>query len=68
MHSRVSNFLLKNKTIFEHQFGLKQGKSTNLAILDIVSKNIQSFEDKKIICCVFPDFAKAFDTVNHKIL
>ena len=29
---------------------------------------VNALEDKKIACCIFLDFAKAFDTVSHKIL
>ena len=36
--------------------------------MDIHSKIVEAFENKEIACCVFLDFAKAFDTVNHKIL
>ena len=35
---------------------------------DIYAKIVNELEDKKIACCIFLDFAKAFDTVNHKIL
>ena len=65
---RLTNFLKTNDIIFKHQFGFQSGMSTDLAILDIHSKIVEAFENKKFACCVFLDFAKAFDTVNHKIL
>ena len=68
VHKRTVHFLNQYDIIFEHQFGFQKNKSTNLAILDIYSKIINSFEDKKLSCCVFLDFAKAFDTVDHSIL
>jgi len=68
MHSRLSNFFDKNDTIFKHQFGFQNKKSTEYAILDIYSIIIEALEKKKIPCCIFLDFAKAFDTVNHNIL
>ena len=39
-----------------------------MAILDIYTKVVQAFENNENACCVFLDFAKAFDTVNHDIL
>ena len=61
-------FFKVNNTIFKHQYGFQNGKSTDLAILDMHSKIVGAFENKELACCVFLDFAKAFDTVNHKIL
>ena len=43
-------------------------KTTNMAMLDIYAKIVKSFENNDIACCIFLDFAKAFDTLNHKIL
>ena len=68
MKIRLVSFLSKQNTIFEHQFGFQKNKSTNFAILDIYNKLISSFETKKLACCIFLDFAKAFDTVDHTIL
>ena len=68
MHKHLMDFLNKNEILFKHQFGFQKGKYTSHAILDIHSKIIKAFEDSKIACCIFLDFAKAFDTVNHKIL
>ena len=66
--TRLMKFLKSTNAIFEHQFGFQAGKSTDLAILDIHSKIVEAFENKELACCVFLVFAKAFDTVNHKIL
>ena len=68
MQSRLVDFLYKNNVIYENQFGFQKGKSTSLAILDVYSKVIDAFENRHHTCSVFLDFAKAFDTVNHKIL
>ena len=64
MHNRLTSFLEKNNTIFEHQYGFQKGKSTSLAIMDLQYKLLNSLDHKKTSV----DFAKAFDTVNHKIL
>ena len=68
MYSRLHNFLEKNKVIFKHQFGFQKNKSTALAILDVTTKLINAIEKKQFSCCIFLDFAKAFDTVDHEIL
>ena len=54
--------------IYKHQYGFQKTKSTSLAILDLISKVLQSFEESTFLCCIFFDFAKAVDTINHKIL
>ena len=68
MHKRLQNFLQKNKILFQQQFGFQKSKSTSLAILDIYNNLTKSMENNSFSCCVFLDFAKAFDTVNHDIL
>ena len=68
MYSRLYSFLLKDNILFKGQYGFQKGKSTEHAILDIQSKIVDAFENKAIPCCIFLDFAKAFDTVNHNIL
>ena len=68
MAKRLQDFLTINNTLFDHQYGFQPGRSTELAILDLHSKIINAFENKKVACSIFLDFAKAFDTVNHKIL
>ena len=68
MYNRLISFLEKYNVIFEHQFGFQKNKSTTLAIMDLYHKIIDSMENKKTPSCIFLDFAKAFDTVNHNIL
>ena len=62
------SFFTKNKAIHKHQFGFQKGKSTEHAILDIYASILKALEKKEKACCIFLDFAKAFDTVNHEIL
>ena len=54
--------------LLKHQFGFQKGKSTEHAILDIYASILKALEKKQKACCIFLDFAKAFDTVNHEIL
>lgn len=68
MYARVNNFLEKNNVIFKHQFGFQKNKSTSLAILDVTTKLLNAIENKQFSCCIFLDFAKAFDTVDHETL
>ena len=56
IYKRPSNFIDKNKIIYDHQFGFQKKKSTPAAVLDIYSKLIDSIEQKKFSCSVFLDF------------
>ena len=62
------SFICKHNILYHHQYGFQPGKSTELAINHLLANIIESFENKKKTICIFLDFAKAFDTVKHKIL
>merc|ERR1712013_573928 len=66
--SRLISFVDKYQILFNRQYGFQKEKSTEYALIDIVDNIMSSLEQKESPCCVFLDFAKAFDTVNHKIL
>ncbi len=68
MHKRLTTFLDKHDVLFAHQFGFQKSKSTTQAILDLCNQLTNALNKKEISCCIFLDFAKAFDTVDHKIL
>ena len=68
IYARFMSFLNKECILYDHQFGFRSKRSTDLAILDIHRKLIDDFENNNFACCMFLDFAKAFDTVNHNIL
>ena len=68
MRTRLPSFLKQHNIIFEHQFGFQKNKSTSLAILNLYNELITAIENKKLLCCIFLDLAKAFDTVDHYIL
>ena len=66
MNKQLVGFLDKYKIIHKHQYGFQKNKSTSLAILDLISKVLQSFEESTFSCCIFLDFAKNFDTITKK--
>ena len=65
MYNRLINFLENHDILFDKQFGFRSKHNTDHAIL---SKIQNSIEGREYSCGIFPDFSKAFDTVNHKIL
>ena len=68
MYNRLLSFINKHDILYEHQYGFQAGKSNELAINSLLGNITEALEVKKNNICVFLDFAKAFDTVNHKIL
>ena len=68
IYNRLVTFITENKILSELQFGFQKNKSTEQAVTSIVSALDQAKSEKKSSYCVFLDFAKAFDTVNHEIL
>ena len=68
MYNRLIEFINKNNILTPNQFGFQKNKSTEMAVNTIINNVINSFEKKETAYCIFLDFAKAFDTVNHQIL
>ena len=68
MHSRLYDFLTKMNILYKRQYGFQKGKSTEQAIFDIHENVASSLEKGETPCCIFLDFAKAFDTVDREIL
>ena len=67
MHKRLYTFLNKNNVIYNLQFEFRQHYSTSHALINITESIRKALDDGKIVCGVFVDLQKAFDTVDHKI-
>ena len=68
MYNRLLSFITKHNILYQHQYGFQKSKSTELAVNTLLTDVIESLKNKKKSVCIFLDFAKAFDTVNHQIL
>ena len=68
MHIRLVNFLKKNKLLFCHQFGFRNGYSVNHALTSLTELIRKVLDEDKFACGVFIDLQKAFDNVDHNIL
>ena len=68
MFNRLIEFVERNNILTKNQFGFQKHKSTELAVTSIISHITSSSQNKEASYCIFLDFAKAFDTVNHEIL
>ena len=68
MHTRLTNFLRINKLFFSHQFGLRNGYSTNHALTSLTGMIRKALDEDKFACEVFIDLQKAFGTVDRDIL
>ena len=66
--NRVTEFINHHTVLTPNQFGFQKNKSTEKAVASIISHVTQAIENKQQAYCIFLDFAKAFDTVNHEIL
>ena len=68
MHSRVYNFLEKNRPLNDLQFGFRKGRSCEHALLVAQNEILSILNKKQIAMLLLIDFSKAFDMVNHDIL
>ena len=68
MHTCLANFHQVNKLFFSHQFGFRNGYSTNHALTSLTEMIRKALDEDKFACGVFIDLQKAFETVDHGIL
>ena len=65
---RVLKFLSKHEIVSKHQIGFRAKFSTDYAFIDIYDKLINNLDKGLSSCAIFLDLAKAFDSVDHRIL
>ena len=68
IHSQLYFYLEENNLLSEKQFGFRKGLSTGLAIFDVLKKLFENWNEKKYSGCIFVDFSRAFDSIDHDIL
>ena len=68
VHTQLYNYLQLNNILSEKQFGFRKGLSTSLAIFEVLKELYSNWNDKNFSGCVFIDFSRAFDSINHNIL
>ena len=67
MYSRLYD-LTKNNVMFAKQFGFRKSHSTKHALIELVNRIYNSFNENKFTLGVFIGLSKAIDTANHNIL
>ena len=68
MYNRLHSYLTENNILFNKQFGLWEGHSTEHALVELVDQISSTFNDENYLLGIFIGLSKAFDTVDHKIL
>ena len=68
MHKRVLEFLDKNNSLFENQYGFRPGRSCEHALLNAQNTILQSLGKNQMALLLLLDYSKAFDVLDHSIL
>ena len=68
IHAQMTRYFDLNKILSTNQYGFRKERSTSLAIFEVLKNLYGNWNEKYFSSCVFVDFSKAFDTINHNIL
>ena len=68
LYVRMYNFITNNNLFYGRQYGFRHKYSTNHALISLTEHIKSNLDQKNIVCGIFIDLEKAFDTVNHSIL
>ena len=68
IYTRVYSYLVKFDLIYAKQFGFRNNHSCNHAIISLTEHIKKLLDEGQVVCGVFVDLEKAFDTVHHDIL
>ena len=68
MHTQLIEYFTDNNLLSSQQYGFRSNRSTELAALELMDRNIHHMNEN---CCpvnIYLDFSKAFDSLNYDIL
>ena len=68
VHKRLLKHLMDNNILSDYQFGFLPGRSTQLAIFELLKQIYSAFNNKNFFGSICLDVSKAFDCINHEKL
>ena len=68
LHDQIYTYLEFNSLLYNNQYGFRRGRSTSQAIFDVLKNLYEKWNNRMYTGCIFVDFSKAFETINHSIL
>ena len=66
--NRLDSFIDKHNLLCEQQYGFRSGRSTSMAVMELVEAISTSVDNSEYAIGVFIDLSKAFDTIDHLLL
>ena len=66
VHTQLSIYF--DDILNKNQHGFRKSKSTGTAIFNVLEEVFETWNRKHISSCIFIDYSKAFDTIDHSIL
>ena len=68
VYNQLIYHLESHGLLYPQQHGFRKDHSTCSAILELVQYIYNAFDNREFTSCVFIDYSKAFDTIDHDIL
>ena len=68
MHSQLMHYFSENKLFSTQQYGFRPNRSTELAALELMDRNIDNMNKSRCPINIYVDLSKAFDSLDHNIL
>ena len=68
MHSQLLEYLRVNILLSLQQYGFIPNRSTELATLELMDRNINAMNNQLTSINIYLDLPKAFDSLDHNIL
>ena len=67
IHDQVYSYFSNNNLLSPQQYGFRPGMSTSQAIFDVLKILYSNWNDSLFSGCIFVDFSRAFETIDHNI-
>src|SRR5690606_31725605 len=68
LKDHIVSHLVDNNLLSEKQFGFVKNKSTTTQLISCLQDWMDAVSSNKQVECVYIDYQKAFDSVNHRFL